>query len=658
MSKGERSVMEPVKKRYYLVIAAVFLIIIGLILIYRQNRHKELEDKLLLHMFGKQKMYTQMMSKDTNRMYSLLLSFETDQYQEKDNISIEEIKESLHQAKESFGQNLEAIHSKRLTMDSYEIHIHDTIICDSLYLKELDALWEEFAAAIDVMLAAKEVDSEVVKATNYINANNIELFNLCNGLLEQLLENALRFDRTMVFVIYGLIGALILVILILLYQQQHYMLKPFGVLYKGIADIGLDNYPKDSHYYPTKKKIMPIVSEINDMFLKIEDLISLIENINTNASFMDTLNFINKTFSNYIPYNYIGIALISEDKKILKASYGVSDGSIIGLPERIKGIACPIEETSLEKLFHTGEVRIINDLEAYNQGKPPKLYNSIIMEAGIRASITLPLKMAGEPMGVIFFSSRNKNVYTEKHLNFLNTLANSIAICLNQNILVSEILYSSILALAKLAEARDEDTGEHMDRMSVYSGVIAQLLYDKGIYTDEITLEYIEKIERYSPLHDIGKVGVPDGILLKPGKLTAEEFEDMKKHTTFGADVLKSAEKNMQMKGKQLFTMGIEIAEGHHEKWDGSGYPFGKKGKDIPLCARIVAVADVFDALTSKRPYKEAFPFDMAMNIIEEGRGKHFDPVIADVFLENRDVIKELYHKLKANQKSELTKVS
>ena len=280
-------------------------------------------------------------------------------------------------------------------------------------------------------------------------------------------------------------------------------------------------------------------------------------------------------------------------------------------------------------------------------GRPIKPYNVIIMEAGIKASITLPLKVSGEPVGMIFFSSSQKNVYNEEHLKFLKTLANSIAISLHQNIFINDILYSSILALAKLAEARDESTGEHLDRMKVYSRAIAELLHKNKNYLEEISIEYIDNIERFSPLHDIGKVGILDEILLKPGKLTTEEFEEMKRHTTFGTEVLRSAEENMQKKGKSLFGMGIEIVEGHHEKWDGSGYPYGKKGTEIPLSARIVALADVFDALTSKRPYKDEFTLDRSISIIAEGRGKHFDPMIVDVFMANRNYIEELYHKFK-----------
>lgn len=414
-------------------------------------------------------------------------------------------------------------------------------------------------------------------------------------------------------------------------------------LYNGIDDIGLGFYIL-SNKKSSGKKILPVSSEIDEMFEKIKNIISLISNLNDNSSFTEMLRYLYRTFSAFIPYDYIGISLISEDKKHLKASYGVSDSKIRGLPDKFIGISWPIRETSLCELIQTGNARIINDLEKYCENKPLKPYNKVILDAGIRASITLPLKVSGEPVGVIFFSSARKNAYKPEHIKLLNTLANSIAISLNQNIYLNDITYSSVLALAKLAEARDGFTGDHLNRMAVYSRLIAELLYENNIYTDEINLEYIERIERYSPLHDIGKVAIRDSILLKPGKLTDEEYNEIKLHTVYGAEVLRQAEKNMKS-SKSMFQMGVEISEGHHEKWDGSGYPYGKTGTDIPLSARIVAVADVFDALTSVRPYKPAFSFKNSLEIISDGRGSHFDPVIADIFVANRDRVEKVYNK-------------
>jgi response regulator RpfG family c-di-GMP phosphodiesterase len=189
----------------------------------------------------------------------------------------------------------------------------------------------------------------------------------------------------------------------------------------------------------------------------------------------------------------------------------------------------------------------------------------------------------------------------------------------------------------------------HIERMKEYSKAISEFLLEDSIYKENITIRFIKDIEKFSPMHDIGKVGIKDNILFKPGKLTPDEFEEMKKHTVYGAEVLRTAEKNIKKQNISMFKIGIEIAEGHQEKWDGSGYPYGKSGEDIPLSARIVAVADVFDALTSKRPYKKAFSFEESFSIIVEGKGKHFDPFIIDSLIKHKEDIYRLYRSLEGN---------
>lgn len=189
----------------------------------------------------------------------------------------------------------------------------------------------------------------------------------------------------------------------------------------------------------------------------------------------------------------------------------------------------------------------------------------------------------------------------------------------------------TIFALAKLAESRDSDTGSHLDRIREYCRVLCEYLLDHGRYVDQIDGDYIRLVYLTSPLHDIGKVGIPDHILLKPGKLTDEEFAIMKTHTTIGCETLDAA---LQARpDAQYLKMARDIARSHHEKFDGTGYPFGLSGQDIPLCGRIVALADVYDALTQKRVYKPAFSHEKSRTIILEGKGTHFDPEIVEAFL-------------------------
>ena len=184
--------------------------------------------------------------------------------------------------------------------------------------------------------------------------------------------------------------------------------------------------------------------------------------------------------------------------------------------------------------------------------------------------------------------------------------------------------------LARLAESRDPETGQHLERIEGYTRLLTQWLAKNGPYQDILTEHYCDEICRSSILHDIGKVGIPDSVLLKPGRLTRDEFEVMKQHVEIGAEALEDS--SLRSEYSNFLSLAIEIARFHHEKYNGSGYPRGLSGTDIPLSARIVAVADVFDALTSERIYKKAMPAEEARMLIISESGEHFDPEIVAAF--------------------------
>jgi putative two-component system response regulator len=188
----------------------------------------------------------------------------------------------------------------------------------------------------------------------------------------------------------------------------------------------------------------------------------------------------------------------------------------------------------------------------------------------------------------------------------------------------------AIFAMAKLAESRDPESGAHLDRVRSYCRILAQHLAGVEAFKDEVNAEFIRLIYQTSPLHDIGKVGIPDSVLLKPGRLSDREFEIMKTHAQIGAQTLEAAIE--QFPGIKFLEMARDIAATHHERVDGTGYPRGLRGNEIPLCGRIVALADVYDALTSKRIYKNAFAHDVARAIILQDSGTQFDPIIIDAF--------------------------
>jgi putative two-component system response regulator len=189
---------------------------------------------------------------------------------------------------------------------------------------------------------------------------------------------------------------------------------------------------------------------------------------------------------------------------------------------------------------------------------------------------------------------------------------------------------ATIFALAKLAEVRDDDTGQHIERVQHFSKILVEQTRKMGLFASQLTEAFIETVYQTASLHDIGKVGTPDAILLKPGKLTAEEFTEMKKHCELGANTLATVLKRHP--DNQFLRMGVDVARSHHEKWNGSGYPDGLCGEAIPLAARIVGLADFYDALTSNRCYRAAFSHDDTCRMIRENAGTHFEPAIVAAF--------------------------
>ena len=207
---------------------------------------------------------------------------------------------------------------------------------------------------------------------------------------------------------------------------------------------------------------------------------------------------------------------------------------------------------------------------------------------------------------------------------------------------IAQMQNALILVLADIVESRDRSTGAHVRKTAAYAEIILQEMRRKGYYADRLTDAYISDVVNSAPLHDVGKIQVPDAILNKPGRLTDEEFSVMKSHTTAGRDIISQAIALVPNSG--YLDEARNLAAYHHEKWDGSGYPYGIAGEEIPLSARVMAVADVFDALVSKRSYKQPFTFEKAMQIITEGSGKHFDPLVVDAFVGAQDALRRVEH--------------
>lgn len=205
---------------------------------------------------------------------------------------------------------------------------------------------------------------------------------------------------------------------------------------------------------------------------------------------------------------------------------------------------------------------------------------------------------------------------------------------------IISIQANTLIGMANLIESHDGDTGEHIKRTSAYVGLLAKTARERGYCADILTDEYIEQLVKAAPMHDIGKIAISDTILKKPGRLTPEEFEIMKTHATQGGRIVRDVLENIEERA--YVDIAYEVASAHHERWDGSGYPLGLARDKIPVCARIMAIADVFDALVSERCYKKAMTRDEAFRIIEESSGNHFDPVLAGMFIEKRAEVEKI----------------
>ena len=222
-----------------------------------------------------------------------------------------------------------------------------------------------------------------------------------------------------------------------------------------------------------------------------------------------------------------------------------------------------------------------------------------------------------------------------------------------ERILSLETRDLAIFALAKLAESRDSETGHHLERVQWYSRALTKRLAAHPKFQDQVDADFVRLIFLTSPLHDIGKVGIPDGVLRKPGRLTPEEIQVMRTHPHIGAETLDAA--LAKFPDARFLQIARDITATHHERWNGAGYPAGLKGEAIPLCGRIVALADVYDALTSRRCYKEPIQHELARELIVRESGKHFDPDIVDAFLAAEDEFLQIFARFTNDEDSDET---
>lgn len=293
------------------------------------------------------------------------------------------------------------------------------------------------------------------------------------------------------------------------------------------------------------------------------------------------------------------------------------------------------EAHSLQDILRVGRPRIINDLSLFAapQGDAPHEHTRRIRSGGFLASYTLPMYSEGSFSGFVFFNSRDRNPFSQESLHYLDMCAHMISLLIAQELAAIRTLSATLQAARHIANLHDNETGGHLDRMSHYSRLIASELAERHGFDDE----YIERIFQFSPLHDIGKIGIPDAILKKPGKLSADEFAAMQQHVSKGREILDAIIADAELGTLPYIDILRNIAEYHHEAVDGAGYPHGLHGEQIPIEARIIAVADVFDALTSKRVYKHGWSTAEAFAMLRRLAGYKLDRECVEALVARED---------------------
>jgi len=326
----------------------------------------------------------------------------------------------------------------------------------------------------------------------------------------------------------------------------------------------------------------------------------------------------------------IAVTIYDQETRVLKTYLHSSDND----EDPLSNYQALIDDApSLKAILNQGRPRVVNNLVTFENGKHE--HTQRIGRTGYAASYTLPMFYGGDFFGFLFFNSRETDVFDEKTLSDLDVFGHLISLMVINELSVTKVLSAAVRTTSSITHLRDQETGSHLDRMSRFSRIIARELAGKY----ELDDEYIEHVFMFAPLHDVGKIAIPDKILLKPAKLDADETEVMRTHARTGRQMIDDMLQNFGLENIDFLDVLRNIAEYHHEAVNGTGYPEGKKGSEIPLEARIVAVADVFDALTARRPYKKAWSNDEAIAMLKKLEGEKLDQDCVEALLLHLDEI-------------------
>jgi len=503
-------------------------------------------------------------------------------------------------------------------------------------------IWDKFYVGLKGALGNDPDEPRLEAAAQYILLNE-KILSLSTAELAETFRSMMEHKLSQIKLLnQSTIGVIFLISLTIIFILFRRIFRPIDNTVAGFHRVA---HGELSHQVPVyvENEIGIMTSSFNYLTQRLSTLFRLTDRINQAHTLDDTIKFVFEEFPIFLPIDWVGVLRTSRENR----QYHL-DRSYSERPYDIdENAQFDYADSLFQKTIMDGKPFCSCKELSTQADWEQDAFIKHLKQNGIQSVFYLPLLSNPLETAVLVFAAAQNNAYNTDHLEFLSNIAGQVGHSFEKTIGMESLVISTVKGLAKLAESRDPETGDHLFRMSHYSALVAEELGKTDEYKNIIDTNYVRDILKFAPMHDIGKVGISDSILLKPGKLSEEEFKLMQQHPAIGGDVLRRCESQMNAVGSSVFQVGIEIAEGHHEKYDGSGYPNQLQGEDIPLSARIVAVADVFDALTSKRPYKKAWSLEQAIDLLDKETGKHFDPQVVAAFKRAIPKVMDIYEKHK-----------
>jgi len=408
----------------------------------------------------------------------------------------------------------------------------------------------------------------------------------------------------------------------------------------------------DGRFEPSTRRIIDdelgqLESDVAQLARRTEQLVEVLDALNGAKTLQEAIDRLPMRLKRRFMIEWLGLVEIKDGRMRLRLGRPGFEGSgFDGSGPALAEKGWPLADTLLGEACRTGHsvFAVLRNGDGDLPHRDPLLHE--LAGLGLASVALLPIRDDQQVIGGLLLGSSRSEAFAGWRERWLQNVGHLIAAAFYRSVHIEHLGLSMVRGLAELAEKRDPTTGRHLERMQRYAGIIAQEMVRRGAVDARQAPRYAEQIETFAPLHDIGKVGITDRILLKQGPLTVDERAEMRRHPVIGAQVLLAVAERLGIEGERLLAHGMDIALYHHERFDGGGYPDGLVGKAIPLSARIVAVADVFDALTSERPYKPAWSEADALAYLHAETGSFFDPDVIDAFGAVLDPIREVRQRL------------